>query len=75
VAPAKPKKYQVQAPATQPFGTKAFVASRKTTLRWLGMAGFFISSRGTGLMIDLLLEGFDMPLLIKFPIAPKDVPA
>ena len=38
------------------------------------MAGFFINSRGTTLMVDPLLEGFDMPLLITFPIAPKAVP-
>ena len=68
------KKYQAKAPKTQPFGAEAFKASNKTTLRWLGMAGFFINSRGTTLMIDPLLNGFDMPLLINFPIAPKDVP-
>ncbi len=38
------------------------------------MGGFFINSRGTTIMIDPLLGGFDMPLLIKFPISPKDVP-
>ena len=67
------KKYQAKAPKTKPFGTEAFQASDKTTLRWLGMAGFFINSRGTIVMIDPLLEGFDMPLLINFPIAAKDV--
>ena len=68
------KKYQAKAPKTQPFGAKAFEASDKTTLRWLGMAGFFVNSRGTTLMIDPLLEGFDMPVMINFPIAAKDVP-
>ena len=68
------KKYQAKAPKTQPFGAEAFKASDGTTLRWLGMAGFFINSRGTTLMVDPLLEGFDMPLLIEMPIAPKDVP-
>lgn len=38
------------------------------------MAGYFINSRGTTMMVDPLLEGFDMPILIDFPIAPKDVP-
>jgi hypothetical protein len=52
------KKYQAKAPQTQPFGAKAFEASTQTTLRWLGMAGYFINSRGTTLMIDPLLEGF-----------------
>lgn len=69
-----PKKYQAKAPATKPFGVKAFGKSKKTTLRWLGMAGFLINSRGTTFMVDPLLEGFDMPLLINFPILAKEVP-
>lgn len=68
------KKYQARAPKTQPFGNEAFGKSNKTTLRWLGMAGFLISSRGTTFMVDPLLEGFDMPLLIDFPIIAKNVP-
>ena len=43
-------------------------------LRWLGMAGFLINSRGTTLMIDPLLGGFDMPIMIEMPIAAADVP-
>ena len=65
---------QAVAPETQPFGGEAFTAADSTTLRWLGMSGFLISSRGTTLMIDPLLDGFDMPLLITLPIAPEDVP-
>jgi L-ascorbate metabolism protein UlaG (beta-lactamase superfamily) len=68
------KKYQAKPPKTRPFGTEAFKASNQTTLRWLGMAGFLINSRGTTLMVDPLLEGFDMPMLLDFPIATKDVP-
>lgn len=68
------KKYQAKAPKTQPFGAEAFKVSDKTTLRWLGMAGFFINSRGTTFMVDPLLGGFDMPIMIDFPIAAKDVP-
>lgn len=48
------KKYQAKAPPTQPFGPEAFQDSHETTLRWLGMAGFFINSRGTTLMVDHL---------------------
>lgn len=70
----KVKKYQATAPPTQPFGKEAFAPSKNTTIRWLGMAGFLINSRGTTLMIDPLLEGYDMPLLRDFPIRPKDVP-
>ena len=42
-------------------------------LRWLGMAGFLINSRGTILMVDPLLGGFDMPVLIDFPVAADSV--
>ena len=68
------KKYQAKAPTTQPFGAKAFGKSKKTTLRWLGMAGFLINSRGTTFMVDPLLEGFDMPMMIEFPILANNVP-
>ena len=68
------KKYQAKAPPTQPIGAGAFKPSKETTIRWLGMAGFLVNSRGTTFMIDPLLEGYDMPLLMTFPIAPKDVP-
>ena len=67
------KKYQAQPPKTQPFGKEAFTPSNKTTLRWLGMAGFLINSRGTTCMVDPLLEGFDMSIMIDFPIAARDV--
>src|SRR5205809_5313859 len=68
------KKYQAKAPPTRSFGAEAFKPSNTTTIRWLGMAGFFINSRGTTFMVDPLLEGYDMPLLMKFPITPKEVP-
>ena len=74
VANKPAKKYQAKAPKTQFFGAEAFQASDKTTLRWLGMAGFLINSRGTTFMVDPLLKGFDMPVMIDFPIAAKDVP-
>ncbi len=70
--PSKP--FQAKAPATQPFGPEAFNAADFTVLRWLGMAGFFINSRGTTLMIDPLLGGFDMPIMIDIPLAAADVP-
>jgi L-ascorbate metabolism protein UlaG (beta-lactamase superfamily) len=70
----KKKKFQATAPMTIPFGKEAFGAAKNTTVRWLGMAGFLVNSRGTTFMIDPLLEGYDMPLLMKFPILPKEVP-
>ena len=68
------KKYQAKAPPTQPFNAEAFEATSNTVIRWLGMAGFLVNSRGTTFMIDPLLEGYDMPVLMDFPIKPKDVP-
>jgi hypothetical protein len=64
-------KYQANAPSTQPFGQEAFGKSKETTIRWLGMAGFFINSRGTTMMVDPLLDTFDMPLLIDFLLRQK----
>lgn len=65
---------QAVAPPIRPFGAEAFEQSDLTTLRWLGMAGFMINARGTVLMVDPLLGGFDMPLLIEMPIAAAHVP-
>src|SRR3954464_12138176 len=67
-------KQQARAPQTRPFGADAFVPQDGTVLRWLGMAGFLINSRGTAVMIDPLLGGFDMPVMIEFPIAAGKVP-
>ncbi len=68
------RKYQAKAPPTQPFGQEAFGKSKETTIRWLGMGGFLINSRGTTLMVDPLLKGFDMPVMIDFPIKTEEVP-
>jgi hypothetical protein len=65
---------QARAPQTQPFGAEAFEAGDGTVSRWLGMAGFLINSRGETLMVDPLLRDFDMPVMIKFPIAATNVP-
>ena len=72
-APDGPRRQAVAGP-TRPFGDEAFEDDGGTTLRWLGMAGFLLTSRGTSLMIDPLLGGFDMPVLIDFPIAAAAVP-
>ena len=65
---------QAKAPTTQPFGAEALAPSDRTVLRWLGMAGFLINSRGTTLMIDPLLGGFDMPIMIEIPTTAADIP-
>lgn len=69
------EKGQAIPPQTQAFGKEAFSPTENTVIRWLGNAGFFINSRGTCLMVDPLLVGFDMPLLIDVPILPTEVPA
>jgi L-ascorbate metabolism protein UlaG (beta-lactamase superfamily) len=73
-APNDGTQYQAKAPKTLPMTAKAFRRSRNTTLRWLGGAGFFVNSRGTTLMVDPVLEGFDMRVMIDMPILPNEVP-
>ena len=69
------KTHQAKAPETQFFGAEAFGPSRDTVLRWLGMAGLLINSRGTTLMVDPLLGGFDMPIMIEMPRRVRRCPA
>ncbi len=68
------KKYQAKAPETIPFGKEALSKTNKTIIRWTGNAGFLINSRGTTFMIDPLLKGFDMPIMIDFPITTEEIP-
>ncbi|MBR0420772.1 MAG: MBL fold metallo-hydrolase [Erysipelotrichaceae bacterium] len=56
------------------FNQEAFEKTNDTQIRWLGNAGALINSRGTTIMIDPILSGFDMPLLIDMPIKEEDVP-
>jgi L-ascorbate metabolism protein UlaG (beta-lactamase superfamily) len=65
---------QAKAPPTQPFGDEAFGVLGRTEVRWLGMAGALVNSRGTTVMIDPVLRVFDMPLLIDMPIDSHAVP-
>ena len=66
---------QAVAPQTQSMGSDAFDDSTDgTVLYWLGMAGFLINSRGTLVMVDPVLGGFDMPLLIELPARTSDIP-
>lgn len=71
----KNEKRQAVAPKTQKFGKEAFQTIHSTEIRWLGNASIMINSHGTNIMIDPLLEGFDMPLLIDMPILPADIPS
>ena len=71
----KSEKGQARPAKTQFFGKEAFSKIDHSEIRWMGNAGMMINSRGTNIMIDPLLEGFDMPLLIDMPILPKDIPS
>lgn len=52
----------------------AFDPIDRTELRWLGGGGVMLNCRGTVLMIDPVLEGFDMPLLFEPPVTAPQVP-
>lgn len=57
-----------------PFGKEAYAATQSTSLRWLGGAGVFINSRGTILVTDPVLGGFDMQPLFEAPLDPENAP-
>lgn len=66
---------QAVPPKTIFFDSKAFDKdSPTTTIRWLGNSGVLLNSRGYTMMVDPVLEGFDLPLLIDMPICADDVP-
>lgn len=65
---------QAVAPATVFMTDKDFEKKDGTSLYWLGNGGAMVNSHGTILLIDPLLEGYDMPLLIDMPLDPKNVP-
>lgn len=67
-------KIQAKAPDPIPFGKEAFSPQAGTTVRWLGGAGALVNCRGTNILIDPVLEGFDMPLLVESPLKVEDVP-
>ena len=51
----------------------AFDRIEGTEVRWLSGGAAMINSRGTVIMIDPVLEGFDMPLTYEPPITPEEV--
>lgn len=52
----------------------AFETENGTSIRWLGNGGAFINSRGICIMLDPLLDEFDMPLLVEPPVRSAEVP-
>ena len=71
----KNAKGQAMPTGLQKMDASAFSAREDTTVRWLGSAGIFINSRGVTMMLDPVLEGFDMPMLFESPILPPEVPS
>lgn len=65
---------QAMPSATEPISQEAFGHLDHTEIRWLGNASILINSRGKILLIDPILDGFDMPLLIDMPMDSKDIP-
>ena len=53
---------------------EAFAKIDSTRVYWLGGGGAMINSRGTIILIDPLLKGFDMKILTEAPLLPEDVP-
>ena len=52
---------------------EAFDVINETQVRWLSGGAAMINSRGTVIMIDPVLEGFDMPLTYNPPIKSEEV--
>ena len=71
----KSSKGQAMPAEVIPIRAEAFEPIDHTKVYWLGSAGILINTRGTTLMIDPLLEGFDMDTLFDSPILPNDVPS
>lgn len=69
----KNEKGQALAPKTIPMTSDAFGKNNSVDIYWLGGGGAMINSYGTIVMIDPLLEGFDMPLLRQSPVLTQDV--
>ena len=69
------EKNQAMPAGTVPLGPEAFTPRADTAVTWLGGAGILLNARGTCVMIDPVLEGFDMPVLFDAPVAPANVPA
>lgn len=68
------KEKQATAKKTVKIEKTAFEKENHTRVGWLGNGGAFINSRGVCMMLDPLLDGFDMPLLVEPPIRSLDVP-
>jgi len=68
------EKGQAQPAKVLPVGAEHFAPTDKTEITWLGNAGVLLNVRGSNIIIDPLLMGFDMPLLFDIPLKAEDVP-
>lgn len=66
-------KGQAVAPKSQMI-TKEQFYSDETAIYWLGGGGAMIHTPSSNVMIDPVLEGFDLPLLYEVPIQSEEVP-
>ena len=69
----KNEKGQALAPKTIQMDLNDFKNNNSLDVYWLGGGGAMINDHGTVIMIDPLLEGFDMPLLREAPMKIKEV--
>lgn len=67
------EKGQAQANPSIKITDKDFNNNNHVSVYWLGGGGVMINSYGTTIMIDPLLEGFDMPLLVESVANPKEI--
>ena len=68
------EKGQAQPAKILPVTAEAFSPTENTEITWLGNAGVLLNVRGTTVIIDPLLAGFDMPLLFDIPLKAEDIP-
>ncbi len=68
------EKGQAMPEKTIPVAKGAFGTKARTELIWLGGGSVLLNVRGTVILIDPLLTGFDMPLLFDCPLQVSDVP-
>lgn len=59
---------QIVAPATCKMTANDFKNNNGTSVYWLGGGGAMVNSHGTIIMIDPVLEGFDIPIM------PQEIP-
>lgn len=69
----KNEKGQAVAPESVLMKKEAFQVDQQTRIYWLGGAGIMVHSYQTNIMIDPVLEGFDIPLLYKVPLLFQDI--